>query len=138
MRLHGFSKSQKSLLSSSLRCSARSILCPVLFSLFINNLPASLPSFVSCPLYANNLAIRSSFPALPAAVKATQRTLIQLERWSEYWCLPFNSSKCETSFFSVDPYQANLQPDLLLFNSPQFLSHPNFSLYHFRPHFFLF
>ena len=34
-----------------------------------------------------------------------------------YWCLPLNPSKCEVSFFLVDPYEANLQPSLLLLNS---------------------
>ena len=34
-----------------------SVLVPVLFSLFINDLPASLPSSVSCSLYGDNLAI---------------------------------------------------------------------------------
>ena len=41
----------------------------------------------------------------------------RLERWSEYWCLPLNPSKCEASFFSVDPHQANLQPNLLFLGS---------------------
>ena len=50
-------------------------------------------------------------------MKATQGALIRLERWSEYWCLPPNPSKCEACFFFVDPHQANLQPHLL-FNSP--------------------
>ena len=40
-----------------------------------------------------------------------------MECWSEYWCLPLNLSKCEASFFSVDPHQANLQPNLLLLGS---------------------
>ena len=31
-----------------------------------------------------------------------------MEHWSEYWCLPLNLSKCEASFFSVDPHQDNL------------------------------
>ena len=39
------------------------------------------------------------------------------ERWSEYWCLPLNPSKCEASFFSADPHQTNLQPNLLLLGS---------------------
>ena len=51
---------------------------------------------------------------VPTAVEATQGALIRLERWSEYWCLPLNPSKCEASFFSVDPHQANLQPNLVL------------------------
>ena len=94
-----------------------SVLGPVLFSLFINDLPASLPSSVSCSLYADDLAIWSSSPSVPTAVEATQGALFRLERWSEYWCLPLNPSKCEGSFFSVDPHQANLQPNLLLLGS---------------------
>ena len=91
-----------------------SVLGPVLFSLFINDLPASLPNSVSCFLYADDLAIWSSSPSVPTAVDATQGALFRLERWSEYWCLPLNPSKCEVSFFSVDPHQANLQPNFLL------------------------
>ena len=83
---------------------------------FTNDLPASVPSSVSCSLYADHLAIWSSSPSVPNAVEATQGALIQLKHWSEYWCLPLNPSKCEASF-SVDPHLANLQPHLLLFNS---------------------
>ena len=94
-----------------------SIIGPVLFSLFINDLPTSLPSSVSCSLYADDLAIWSSSPSVPTAVEAIQGALFRLERWSEYWCLPLNPSKCEAFFFSVDPHQANLQPSLLLLGS---------------------
>ena len=91
-----------------------SVLGPVLFSLFINDLPASLPSSVSCSLYADDLAIWSFFPSVSIAMEASQGALFRLERWSEYWCVLLNPSKCEVSFFSVDPHQANLQPNLLL------------------------
>ena len=94
-----------------------SVLGPVLFSLFINDLPASMPSSVSCSLYADDLAIWSFSPSVLTAVEATQGALFRLERWSEYWCLPLNPSKCEASFFSVDPHQANLQSNLLLLGS---------------------
>ena len=94
-----------------------SVLGPVLFSLFINDPPASLSSFVSCSLYADDLAIWSSSPSVPTAVEATQGALFRLERWSAYWYLPLNPSRCEASFFSVDPHQANLQPNLLLLGS---------------------
>ena len=94
-----------------------SVLGPVLLSLFINDLPASLLSSVSCSLYADDLVVWSSSPSVTTTVEATQGALFQLERWSEYWCLPLNSSKCEASFFLVDPHQASLQPSLLLLGS---------------------
>ena len=89
----------------------------VLFSLFINDLPASLPSSVTCSLYADDLTIWSSSPSVPTAVEATQGALFRLERWSEYWCHHLNPSKCEASFFLVDPHQVNLEPNLLLLGS---------------------
>ena len=86
-------------------------------SFYLNDLPASLPFSISCSLYADDLAIWSS---VPTAVKATQGSLFRLE----HWCLPLNSSKCEASFFLVDPHQANLLllGSRLLFNpTPTFL-----------------
>ena len=119
-------------------CSTRIRLWPVLFSLFINDLPASLPSSISCSLYADNMAIWSSSPSIPTVVEVTtQGALFRLERWSEYWCLPLNSSKCEVSFL-MDPHQANLQPNLFLLGSclcfnptPTFLGSPSTSLFLF-------
>ena len=94
-----------------------SVLGPVLFSLFINDLQASLPFSVSCSFYADDLAIWCSSSSVPTAVEATQGALFRYERWSEYWCLPLNPSKCEASFSSVDPHQVNIQPILLLLGS---------------------
>ena len=48
--------------------------------------------------------------------------LIQLVHWSEDWCFPLNPSKCKASF-SVDLYQANLKPLLLLINSALHFNH---------------
>ena len=59
-----------------------SVLGPVLSSII--NLPASLPFFISCFVYSDDLTIWSSFPSVPTAVEATQGALIRLEHWSEY------------------------------------------------------
>ena len=44
------------------------------------DLPASLPSSVSCSLYADDLAIWSSSSSVPTAVETTQGALFRLER----------------------------------------------------------
>ena len=94
-----------------------SVFGPLLFSLFINDLPASLSSYVTSSLYADGLAIWFSSPSVPTSVETTKGALFRLERWSEYWCLDLNPSKCEASLFSVDPHQDNLQLSLLLLGS---------------------
>ena len=78
-------------------------------------------------------------PSVPTAVEATQGALFRLKCWSEHWCLPFNPSKCEASFFSMDPHQANLQPNLLLLGSPSvstplqlFMGSPSTALFPFQ------
>ena len=95
-----------------------SVLGPVLFS------PSSLMIFwLLCLLPSAALFTLTIWPfgppslSVPTVVYATQGALFRLERWSEYCCLPLNPSKCEASFFSMDPHQANLQPNLLLLGS---------------------
>ena len=64
----------------------------------------------------DDLSIWFFFHSVPTALEATLGALILLERWSEYWCLPLSPRKCEVSF-SVNPHQANLQPNVFFFNS---------------------
>ena len=87
------------------------------FSLYSSMIFRPLCLLPSAALFTLTIWPLVLFPSVPTAVDASQGALIRLECWSEYWCLPLNPSKCEASFFLVDPHQATLQPNLLLLGS---------------------
>ena len=104
-----------------------SVLGPVLFSLYINDLPTFLPASVKTSLYADDLAIWASSPSVECATSVVQAALNRLVEWFSQWRLPLNSLKYETSFFSLDPYQSRIQPSLHILNTPlKFNPHPTF------------
>ena len=104
-----------------------SVLGPVLFSLYINDLPTFLPASVKTSLYADDLAIWASSPSVECATAVVQAALNRLVEWSSKWRLPLNPLKCETSFFSLDPYQSRMQPSLHILNTPlKFNPRPTF------------
>ena len=104
-----------------------SVLGPVLFSLYINDLPTFLPASVKTSLYADDLAIWASSPSVECATSVVQAALNRLVEWSSKWRLPLNPLKCETSFFSLDPYQSRIQPSMYILNTPlKFNPHPTF------------
>ena len=104
-----------------------SVLGPVLFSLYINDLPTFLPASVKTSLYADDLAIWASSPSVECATSVVQAALNRLVEWSSKWRFPLNPLKCETSFFSLDPYQSRIQPSLHILNTPlKFNPHPTF------------
>ena len=112
-----------------------SVLGPVLFSLYINDLPIFHPTCVKTSFYADDLAIWASSPSVECATSIVQAALNRLVEWSSKWRLPLNPFKCETSFFSLDPYQSRIQPSLYILNTPlKFNPHPTFLWCNLRPH----
>ena len=104
-----------------------SVLGPVLFSLYIDDLPTFLPTSVKTFLYADDLAIWASSPSVECATSIVQAALKRLVEWFSKWRLPLNPLKCETSFFSLDPYQSRIQPSMYILNTPlKFNPHPTF------------
>ena len=69
-----------------------SVLGPVFFSLYINDLPTFLPTSVKTSLYADDLAIWASSPSIECATSVVQAALNRLVEWSSKWRLPLNSS----------------------------------------------
>jgi hypothetical protein len=66
-----------------------SILGPVLFTIFINDLPDSIES--KCKIFADDTKIYGS----PKESDKMQNDLSKLQQWSDQWNLYFNVSKCK-------------------------------------------
>ena len=65
---------------------------PLLFQLFINDLPNGIESSVK--LYADDVLIMRSITT-PNDHQILQNDLIKLAIWSANWQMPFNLAKCE-------------------------------------------
>ena len=70
-----------------------SLLAPLLFSMFINDLPENIKS--GCLLYADDAKIFRKITC-PADGLALQRDLTQLCTWSASWGLTLNPTKCKS------------------------------------------
>ena len=104
-----------------------SVLGPVLFNLFINDLSSSLPPNVRFSLYADDLAVWASSTSLTSATAIVQAALQRLEAWSLQWQLLLNPAKCEVSFFSTDTREASFRPAVCLLGNPlSFNASPTF------------
>ena len=104
-----------------------SVLGPVLFNIFINDLSSVLPPNVRFSLYADDLAIWASSPSPALATAAVQAALQRLEAWSLQWQLLLNPAKCEVSFFSTATREASFRPSLSLLGNPlSFNASPTF------------
>ena len=91
-----------------------SVLGPVLFILFVDDITKDLLQAAHASLYADDLAIWSSSPDPLKASSVVQSSFAVLETWSNLWRLPLNPKKCESSFLFTDPHQATFEPRLNL------------------------
>ena len=66
-----------------------SVLGPILFNLFINDLPDNIRS--KCMLFADDTKIYNT----SENSKILQEDIDTLERWTEKWNLYFNTEKCK-------------------------------------------
>ena len=69
-----------------------SVLGPLLFLVFINDLPDAIQA--SIKMFADDTKLYSAVPT-PQASAALQADLDELVKWSESWQLPFNEGKCK-------------------------------------------
>ena len=93
------------------------VFCKDPFLALYLSLSSSMILLVLCLLLSAALFTLTIWPFSPAPPRSPLRWRPHKELCSEYSYFSLNPSKCEASFFSVDPHQANLQPNLLLLGS---------------------
>lgn len=98
-----------------------SILGPILFLLYSNDLGSSLSQGTSLALYADDAKIYRPIYS-NADAQILQSDLLQLERWSATWKLKFNTVKCKVmSFGRTLKFQSTYRlNDAILQNTHEF------------------
>ena len=88
-----------------------SILGPVLFPLFINNLPDVMPPETSTTLYADDTKLYRTVTSLEDC-SYLQEALFCADKWSKVSNINFNSSKCKVLTLSrrKSPFVSNYHP----------------------------
>ena len=80
-----------------------SILGPILFTIFINDLPDCIES--TCKVFADDTKIYNK----PENANILQEDLNKLQTWSEKWQLGFNVSKCKTLHIGTKKTKFHIQ-----------------------------
>jgi ribonuclease HI len=102
-----------------------SVLAPILFLFYINNLAGLLPTDVTTSLYADDVAILASSRSLVEAQQQAQRAVDVVQEWSKGWKINLNGTKSEASTFSMSNADIPWRPSITINNTPiRFEPHP--------------
>ena len=85
-----------------------SVICPILFVIFINNMPEEILQSL-CKLFADDCKLYRATTVNGA--NDLQQGMCNLEAWFAKWQLPFNATKCKMLHFGANnlrhPYMLN-------------------------------
>ena len=77
-----------------------SVLSPLLFIIYINNLAAILPKSAIISMFADDVGILVTDRVAAKATKAAQKIVNVVVKWSREWRLTLNATKSEVAFFT--------------------------------------
>ena len=95
-----------------------SVLSPLLFILYINNLAKILPANTINCLFADDVSILASHTDKNKALAEVQSAVDIVVDWCAKWKLRLNASKSEVSFFSNWTKDAKWEPTININNTP--------------------
>ena len=78
-----------------------SVLSPVLFLLYINDITHTLPPRVSNSLHADDLAVWTSADHTTTATCVMQETVNRVGNWADEWCMEINCNKTQATLFTL-------------------------------------
>ena len=92
-----------------------SVLSPLLFLLYINDIGTDVPKEVEHLLFADDASLSATDNDINAANDKLQVAVSAVQQWSALNKLDLNLKKSCTFFFTTDPHQAKWRPDIKLF-----------------------
>ena len=95
-----------------------SVLSPLLFLLYINDIGKDIPEDTDHNLFADDASLVAMDTKLDAANKKLQAAVSAVEQWSVENKLDLNISKSCTFFFTTNKREAKWRPDIKLFGKP--------------------
>ena len=90
-----------------------SVLSPLLFIMYINNLAILLPESEMTSMFADDVSILSTRRSKEEAARAAQKVVDIVVVWSKEWKLTLNSTKSEVSFFTTWTHEAAWEPSIV-------------------------
>ena len=87
-----------------------SVLSPLLFIMYINNLAVLMPESETIAMFADDVSILSTRRSKEEATRAAQAAVDIVVKWSAEWKLTLNSTKSEVSFFTTYTHEAKWKP----------------------------
>jgi hypothetical protein len=89
-----------------------SVISPLLFVIYINDILADLPPEAQISLFADDLAIWVQHSDKAQAEVMMQQVLDQLGEWAARWNMTISMEKTECCLFSTDPKEHKYAPTL--------------------------
>ena len=95
-----------------------SVISPVLFLMYIDDLPESITGDVQTSLFADDVACFVQDRSLEAAQERIQGAVDAVSKWSARWKLQLSAEKCECAFFSTNSHGAKWRPSITIEGRP--------------------
>ena len=95
-----------------------SVLSPILFVFYINELADILPESVLSTLFADDVGILATSRDREKAQQMAQEAVDVVVEWSGKWKLSLNATKSEVSYFSTWNKEADHKPSVMINGAP--------------------